>query len=154
MEIEEPLPTIEEEPAAISLDMISDSSSSMDLDLSGFSTAPGPPPVGEREAEGAPSAEEGGDDLDFITEHLTEAEVFAKYGLAEKAAEHLRAVIDRAPKHLAAHEKLYRILLDEGDVEGARNAATQYVGLLEEKRDTDAIAVAKNEFSSPGRSLA
>src|SRR5438132_1484021 len=153
MEIEEPLPTIEEEPAAIPPDMISDSSSSMDLDLRALSTPPGPPPVGEREAEGAPSAEEGGDDLDFITEHLTEAEVFAKYGLAEKAAEHLRAVIDRVPKHLAAHEKLFRILLDEGDIEGARNAANQYVGLLQEKGDREAIDVVKNEFSSRGHTF-
>src|ERR1700737_4633395 len=102
-----------------------------------------------------PSAmeEDGGDDLDFITEHLTEAEVFAKYGLAEKAAEHLRAVIDRAPKHLAAHEKLFRILLDEADVVGARAAATQYVALLQEKGDREAIDVVQNEFSSRGHSL-
>src|SRR5262249_29389497 len=72
----------------------------------------------------------------------------------EKAAEHLRAIIDRAPKHLAAHEKLYRILLDEGDIEGARTAAMQYVGLLEEKNDPEAIDVVRNEFSSRGHSLA
>src|SRR5438552_2308009 len=155
MEIEEPIPTMEslEEESSISLEI---DSSPGELDLSGFTSAPPPPthlaPAVEIAAD--EQAAEGGDDLDFITEHLTEAEVFAKYGLAEKATEHLRAIIDRAPKHLAADEKLYRILLDEGDVEGARNAATQYVGLLEEKRDTDAIAVVKNEFSSRGQSLA
>jgi signal recognition particle receptor subunit beta len=40
------------------------------------------------------------DDLDFITEHLTEAEVFAKYGMPEKVSEHLRAVIDRIPQYI------------------------------------------------------
>jgi pilus assembly protein FimV len=94
-----------------------------------------------------------GDDLDFITEHLTEAEVFAKYGLAEKAAEHLRAVLDRSPKHPAAHDRLFRILLDEGDVEGARTVATQYVAVLSEKGDNETIDSVQHEFSSRGHSL-
>src|SRR5205085_1367510 len=98
-------------------------------------------------------AEQGDEDLDFITEHLTEAEVFAKYGLAEKAAEHLRAVIERVPKNLPAHERLFRILLDEGDVDAARNAASAYVALLQERGDQDAIAVVKNEFTSRGQSF-
>src|SRR5204863_1841885 len=141
----------EEAPMSISLDDLN-ASPSMDLDLGGFSAAPGPPPPMQDRA--APAAEEdGGDDLDFITEHLTEAEVFAKYGLAEKATEHLRAVIDRAPKHLPAHEKLYRILLDEGDTAGGRSAAMQYVGLLEEKGDREAISTVQNEFTSRGQSL-
>ena len=157
MEIEEPVPTfesLEEEAPAISLDDLN-TSDSMELDLGGFSSAPGPPPAmesAEREISGA--AEESGDDLDFITEHLTEAEVFAKYGLAEKAAEHLRAVIDRAPKHLAAHDKLFRILLDEGDTEGARSAANQYIGFLQEKGDAETIDVVKHEFSLRGHSFA
>ena len=98
--------------------------------------------------------EDAGDDLDFITEHLTEAEVFAKYGLAEKATEHLRAVIDRAPKHLAAHDKLFRILLDEADLTGARTAANHYVALLQERGDTDTIDIVKQEFTSRGHSFA
>ena len=157
MEVEEPIPSIEsleeEVPTAISLDDLN-ASPSVDLDLGGFSATPGPPPPMDTEIE-IPTAveEEGSDDLDFITEHLTEAEVFAKYGLAEKAAEHLRAVIDRAPKHLAAHEKLFRILLDEADVDGARAAANQYVALLQEKGDTDAIDVVKQEFTSRGQSF-
>src|SRR3954454_9924799 len=73
---------------------------------------------------------ESNDDLDFITEHLTEAEVFAKYGLAEKAAEHLRAVLERAPTNLTAHERLYKILLDEGDIDAARDAGLAFIDLL------------------------
>src|SRR5262249_2119577 len=65
-----------------------------------------------------------------------------------------RQVIERAPKHLAAHEKLYRILLDEGDTGGARTSAMQYVALLEEKGDRDAISTVQNEFTSRGQSLA
>src|SRR4029077_11110502 len=94
-----------------------------------------------------------GEDLDFITEHITEAEVFAKYGLAEKATEHLRAVIERAPKHLAAHEKLYRILLDESDIEGARVAANQYINVLREKGDLAAVENVRDEFMTRGPPL-
>jgi len=156
MEIEEPVPTIEslEEEPSMSMEI---ESTPGELDLSSFTSAAEPPakthlaPAVEIAAD--EQAAEGGDDLDFITEHLTEAEVFAKYGLAEKAAEHLRQVIDRAPKHLAAHEKLYRILLDEGDTGGARAAAMAYVGLLEEKGDQEAISVVQNEFTSRGQSL-
>jgi len=159
MEIEEPVPTIEslEEEPSISLEM--DTSPPIELDLGGFSPGPStaPPPrhlTPAVEIAAEQEAAESGDDLDFITEHLTEAEVFAKYGLAEKAAEHLRAIIDRSPKHLAAHEKLYRILLDEGDNEGARAAANQYVALLEEGGEAEAIGVVRNEFSSRGQSFA
>jgi pilus assembly protein FimV len=93
---------------------------------------------------------ESSDDLDFITEHLTEAEVFAKYGLAEKAAEHLRTVLERAPKNLTAHERLFRILLEEGDVEGARTAARGYVALLD---DTSTVAAVRNEFLTRGHTF-
>ncbi|HUJ16081.1 MAG TPA: tetratricopeptide repeat protein [Thermoanaerobaculia bacterium] len=156
MEIEEPIPTIEslEEDSSMSLEIESTPS---ELDLSSFTSAAAPPPPTHLapavEIAADEQAAESGDDLDFITEHLTEAEVFAKYGLAEKAAEHLRAIIERAPKHLPAHEKLYRILLDEGDTGGARAAALQYVALLDEKGDTAAIDIVKNDFTSRGQSL-
>jgi tetratricopeptide (TPR) repeat protein len=94
-----------------------------------------------------------GEDLDFVTEHLTEAEVFAKYGLTEKATEHLRAIIERAPKHLAAHEKLYRLLLDDGDVAGARAAANQYIAILQEKGDSAAVNNIHDEFLMRGHEL-
>jgi tetratricopeptide (TPR) repeat protein len=168
MEIEEPPPSFELEEPSLSLDL--DASEPIELDLTlepepapPPRRAPAPPPVAAPAPQprldsaidlaAAELAEESGDDLDFITEHLTEAEVFAKYGLAEKAAEHLRAVIDRAPKHLAAHEKLFRILLDEGDATGARAAATQYISLLEERGDDAAIDTVRNEFSSRGLTI-
>src|SRR5258706_176162 len=167
MAIEEPVPTFDsfEEGPALSFDL--DSSEPLDLDLgSGFAqpapTAPAPPPP-PPPSRRLPSAvekaavdldqEEGGEDLDFITEHITEAEVFAKYGLAEKAAEHLRAIIERAPKHLAAHEKLYRILLEEADISGARAAARQYISVLQEKGDLSTVESVREEFVMRGHAL-
>jgi pilus assembly protein FimV len=169
LEIEEPEPTFDLDEPGLALDL--DASEPLDLDMmieepTPIATAPprvsAPPPPSAPPRHLAPAveqasaelAEEAGDDLDFVTEHLTEAEVFAKYGLAEKAAEHLRTVIERAPKHLAAHERLFRILLDEGDVDGARAAANQYVAVLTEKGDTAAIDTVREEFAGRGQSLA
>jgi tetratricopeptide (TPR) repeat protein len=117
--------------------------------------APPPPPQRLQPAVELAAAEivETSDDLDFITEHLTEAEVFAKYGLAEKAAEHLRAVLERAPKNLTAHERLFRILLEEGEIDGARVAAQAYTNLLVEKGDTAAINAVKTEFLTRGHTF-
>lgn len=154
MEIEEPTPSFDfsDEPA-MSLDL--DASDAIELDLSMDTPAPVAPPPAMQQLRpavelAANDLADAGEDLDFITEHLTEAEVFAKYGLAEKAAEHLRAVIERAPKNLTAHERLYRILLEEGDVEGARTAATAYIALLD---DPSTIDVVRNEFTTRGQTL-
>jgi len=171
MEIEEPVPTFDsfDEGPALSFDL--DSSEPLELDLNTFEPPPAPaaPPPRPPQPPSAPSMPrlqpaveqaaadldqtEGGEDLDFITEHITEAEVFAKYGLAEKATEHLRAVIERAPKHLAAHEKLYRILLDEADIEGARAAANQYISVLREKGDNQTAESVRDEFMIRGHAL-
>ncbi|HEX3579187.1 MAG TPA: tetratricopeptide repeat protein [Thermoanaerobaculia bacterium] len=179
MEIDEPVPSFDsfDEGPTFSLDL--DASEPLELDLnadldSGFEppppapppiAPPPPPPPATRTptlsrmqsavelAAADLDAEDGGEDLDFITEHLTEAEVFAKYGLTEKATEHLRAIIERAPRHLGAHEKLYRLLLDDGDVDGARAAANQYMVILHEKDDTAAIANIQDEFMMRGHSL-
>ena len=174
MEIDEPVPTFDsfDEGPALSFDL--DSSEPLDLDLdTGFeppapvaapppprpaaTPAPEPPPNLRLQSAVEQAAidldQESGDDLDFITEHITEAEVFAKYGLAEKAAEHLRAVIERAPKHLAAHEKLYRVLLEEGDVAGAHAAANQYISVLQERGDSSTAESVRDEFVMRGHPL-
>jgi tetratricopeptide (TPR) repeat protein len=172
MEIDEPVPTFDsfDEGPALSFDL--DASEPLELDLdSGFESpapvAAPPPPPRPSPPEPPPSLrlqsaveqaavdldQEAGEDLDFITEHITEAEVFAKYGLAEKATEHLRAVIERAPKHLTAHEKLYRILLEEGDIAGARAAANQYIGVLQERGNFSTIESVRDEFVMRGHAL-
>jgi len=165
MEIEEPPPTFEaSEEASFSLDL--DASEPIDLDFS-MDSSPGldlsmdepvlepalepayepqPEPVIEPEPELAPES----DDLDFITEHLTEAEVFAKYGLAEKAIEHLRSVIERSPRHTVALERLYKIQLDEGDVDGARTTATHLVSVHEENGDSTSPFTIADDFSARG----
>jgi tetratricopeptide (TPR) repeat protein len=162
LEVEEPAPSFNFDEPSPSFDLDLDASPALELDFSSIpEPAPAPPPP-QAPTRLAPAVElaaadlsgNESDDLDFITEHLTEAEVFAKYGLAEKAAEHLRAVLERSPTNLTAHERLYKILLDEGDVDAARDAALAYVDLLMQNGDDDAIAAANNEFLSRGHTLA
>jgi tetratricopeptide (TPR) repeat protein len=163
MEIEESLPSIDSfDSASLELDL--DASPALELDNNQFDlgapsfeppTAAPPPRMqpAVEQAAAALSAEEGSEDLDFITEHLTEAEVFAKYGLAEKATEHLRAVIERSPKHVGAHEKLLKVLIDEGEIDEARNVANNLIALYEEHHDTAAIQIVVDDFAARGHSL-
>ena len=55
------------------------------------------------------------DDEDFISEHFTEAEVFVKYGLLEKAKEQLLKILEKYARHLPSHTKLKEIYYEEGD---------------------------------------
>jgi len=163
LEVEEPAPTFDVGAAAepeITLDLDDGPGIEIELELdreepAAAGPAPGPPPPARQQLQpavelAAADLTESADDLDFITEHLTEAEVFAKYGLAEKAAEHLRAVLERAPRNLPAHERLFRLLLEEGDVHGARTAARSYVALLS---DASTIGAVRNEFLTRGHSF-
>ena len=168
MEIEEPVPTFDSFDDELSLSLDLDTSEPIELNLDHDFAAPSPDrapppppsppplprlqPAVEQFADRLEQDEEG-ENLDFITEHLTEADVFAKYGLAEKATEHLRAIIERAPKHLVAHQKLYRVLLDEGEIDAARAAANQYIQVLQEKSDTASIEDVRDEFAGRGYPL-
>jgi pilus assembly protein FimV len=164
MEVEEPAPSFDmnDDSSSFSLELDASPALELEMDLPEPAAAPPPPSHQPRlipavELAAADLAHDLGgasDDLDFITEHLTEAEVFAKYGLAEKAAEHLRAVLDRSPKNLTAHERLFRILLEEGENDAARTAAQAYVAVLQENGETSTIDAVKNEFTSRGQSFA
>jgi tetratricopeptide (TPR) repeat protein len=91
----------------------------------------------------APAVPLGPADEEFVSGHLTEAEVFEKYGLHSEALQQLQLVVLRFPGHVAASEKLIGLLRTRsdrgalrdalvgcafakraaGDVEGARRAA-------------------------------
>lgn len=55
------------------------------------------------------------EDEEFISEHFTEAEVFIKYGLLEKAKGQLQLILERYPRHADSHAKLKEIYVGEGD---------------------------------------
>ena len=55
-------------------------------------------------------------DEEFVSGHLTEAEVFEKYGLHNEALAQLREVSQRFPGHVVAQEKLVGFLRTQADV--------------------------------------
>jgi len=66
-----------------------------------------------QEMRGQPVQEEI--DEDFVNEHFTEAEVFLKYGLGEKAREQLRAILGRYPEHIPSLRKMKEIHSEDGE---------------------------------------
>ena len=57
---------------------------------------------------------EKSDDDAEVKRILAEADVFVKYGLVDRAADHLRRVFDRVPTHQGAHEMLAAVLVQLG----------------------------------------
>ncbi len=70
------------------------------------------------------------EDDDFISEHLTEAEVFVKYGLLEKAKDQLQKILIKYPKHIPSHTRLKEIYYEEGDKDKAVAECLALAGLL------------------------
>jgi tetratricopeptide (TPR) repeat protein len=66
--------------------------------------------------DAAPSEEEDSQ----VSDHLAKAEVYLKYGLVDKAIEHLQQSLSLSPRHLGARQRLKGIYLD-------RNLADQAV---------------------------
>jgi pilus assembly protein FimV len=80
--------------------------------------APTPAPV-------APPA--GGMGREQLAKLLTETDVYVKYGLHDKALEHLRKVFTVDPENLDAHEKAYQIYVASGN---AAQASEQLLNVL------------------------
>jgi tetratricopeptide (TPR) repeat protein len=72
---------------------------------------------GPVEEEAKPKA--GSLTSDPINEHLTEAGVYLKYGLRDKAIDHIRIVLKADPKNLKAHQRLKEIYLEAGETDKA-----------------------------------
>lgn len=60
---------------------------------------------------------------------LAEADVFVKYGLVERAADHLRRVFERVPTHQGAHERLAAVLVQ---LDRKTEAAAEYETLAQQ----------------------
>ena len=91
---------------------------------------PAAPPETAPAAEGAPAGEE-----QQVETLIVEAEVFARYGLADKAIERLVSLVRRRPDLLKARERLVDLL-----------AETKNPGL---SREAEALAAAYNEAGRP-----
>ncbi len=85
---------------------------------------------------------------EFIAERLTEAEVFVKYGLADRAIEQLAAVAERFPWHVDARRRLRDLYLEEGDRARATVEAAALGRIHLNQGDRDQAAAALNEARS------
>jgi tetratricopeptide (TPR) repeat protein len=120
---------------------------------------PAPAGTGERTPveEGIPVAASpppglSTEERDFLNEHLTEAEVFLKYGLVAKAVQQLQQVIERFPGHLEAQRKLKTAYLEMGQETDAAERCVVLFQLYTERGETDAARAehAEAERLSPG----
>ncbi|HVO51096.1 MAG TPA: tetratricopeptide repeat protein [Thermoanaerobaculia bacterium] len=103
---------------------------------------------------------------DAVEGALGEAEVFRKYGLYDKAIEHLRSVLKRAPHTLALREKVFELALEGGRrkialaeaeklkdryrSDGREDRVAAIDALLVERTSAEMGEPAEAERSSPG----
>jgi tetratricopeptide (TPR) repeat protein len=108
------------------------------------------PSVADRMAIASGLVEKPGDDAE-IQRILAEADVFVRYGLVERAAEHLRHVFERVPTHVGAHERLAAVLTQLGrKAEAAAELEVLAQQLLPSSR-ADAAAYARRALEmNPG----
>ncbi|MFQ5719848.1 MAG: tetratricopeptide repeat protein [Acidobacteriota bacterium] len=66
-----------------------------------------------------PEADDEDVDEGFISEHMTEADVFVKYRLLPKAVAHLKRIIERYPSTVVAHQRLMALYAELGEPQEA-----------------------------------
>ncbi|HEY2460743.1 MAG TPA: tetratricopeptide repeat protein [Candidatus Acidoferrum sp.] len=95
-----------------------------------------PPTAAEQKivfAASEPTLDE--DTQKFIAQSLTDVDLFASYGLTQKAIGLLEAILRRAPKHTPTLEKLLDFVLGAGDDRRTAELAAQLEHLHQERGD-------------------
>jgi tetratricopeptide (TPR) repeat protein len=90
------------------------------------------------EPESAPESAPAASQFDPL-ERLAEANVFAKYGLVEKAVHHLEQILGSFPDHVEAREKLVQLFLEQRRRSDAAEAAGPLVDHYRSVDDAEAI---------------
>ena len=85
-----------------------------------------------------PAAASGGAPFD-PNERFAEANVFAKYGLAEKAINHLREIVKHFPEQLEVRERLVTLLIEQGRAGEAEPYARPVATAYRERGDTESL---------------
>jgi pilus assembly protein FimV len=84
------------------------------------------PQVAAKEASGTPATPDLDDETQkFIAQSLTDVDLFASYGLTQKAIGLLEAILRRAPMHAPTLEKLLDFVLGAGDDRRTAELAAQ-----------------------------
>jgi tetratricopeptide (TPR) repeat protein len=89
--------------------------------------------------------------LGDVARILSEAEVFVKYGLTERAVDHLRRIFTLEPQHREARERLAAALVQIGRKREAAAELATLAAQLKSAGDGDAVAVAERALAvDPG----
>src|SRR5689334_20837162 len=113
-------------------------------DVSGF----GPELQGKSEAT-TPDPQLDDETQKFITQSLTDVDLFASYGLTQKAIGLLEAILRRAPRHTPTLEKLLDFVLGAGDDRRTAELAAQLEKIHTEtgdKRSAERFAELRRRF--------
>ena len=86
-------------------------------------------------------------------ERINEAAVFAKYGLNDKAVQHLEDVIRRLPDHAEAREALAKVYLAVGKRELAASTVQPIVERHRSSGNADAAVELENLYGTPSSEL-
>jgi tetratricopeptide (TPR) repeat protein len=98
-------------------------------------TEPDAPEVRAKPAGGSSDAHLDEDTQKFISQSLTDVDLFASYGLTQKAMGLLEAILRRAPRHTPTLEKLLDFMLGAGDDRRTAELAAQLEQLHTERGD-------------------
>lgn len=95
------------------------------------------------------------DDREQISKILTETDVYIKYGLREKALDHLRSVFDLDPDNVGAYYKMRDIYASIGDNARAAEALANLLHVHARRGDVDALNATREELRvlAPGHPL-
>ena len=104
-------------------------------------------PVSGVAGVGVPGASGLAPGLTEVGRVLAQADVFVKYGLVERAVDHLRRVFALDPRHRGARERLASVLSQLGRRSEAAAELAVLAGQLAEEGDTDAELVAERALT-------
>jgi len=113
-------------------------------DVSGFG-----PEVSEKSQATTPDPQLDDETQKFITQSLTDVDLFASYGLTQKAIGLLEAILRRAPRHTPTLEKLLDFVLGAGDDRRTAELAAQLEKIHTEtgdKRSAERFAELRRRF--------
>ena len=100
-------------------------------------TEPTAPEVKAKATEESPAEAQLDDETQkFIAQSLTDVDLFASYGLTQKAIGLLEAILRRAPRHTPTLEKLLDFVLGAGDDRRTAELAAQLEQIHQERGDS------------------
>lgn len=88
--------------------------------------------------------------IEFIAENVSEAQVFVRFGLFDKAIGRLRTVLERAPRNLEAHDEMLKIYLEENEHDNAAATAADYLDSLLFRGEEEAYAMLRSHLLAHG----